>query len=176
MDSGSSCGEISGHAKPINALSVRHQRPFRAISGSDDNLVNLHTAVPFKYKKMISTHSRIVRDVAYSPDGDTFASVGSDGKVILYDGKTGETKGEMDRGGLTSSLVRQSLNGKILKKSLTVGRWHVLGILTRQSWPQQAQMVSSLSVSDRMISKTHVDLSVRGCIDLQNRANIFCWL
>ena len=105
MDSGSSCGEIIGHAKAITALSVRHQRPFRAVSGSDDNSIVLHTAVPFKYDKMISTHSRFVRDVAYSPNGDMFASVASDGKLFFYEGKSGETKGEAERNGATSSLV-----------------------------------------------------------------------
>ena len=105
MDSGSSCGEIAGHAKAITSLSVRYQRPFRAISGSDDNSIILHTAVPFKYDKMISSHSRFVRDVAYSPNGELFASVASDGKMYLYEGKSGEIKGEAARGDATSSLV-----------------------------------------------------------------------
>lgn len=111
MDSGSSCGEIAGHAKAITALSVRHQRPFRAVSGSDDNSVILHTAVPFKYDKMISMHSRFVRDVAYSPNGEMFASVASDGKLFMYEGKGGEVKGEAERAGSTSSLVSPSVIG-----------------------------------------------------------------
>lgn len=86
-------------------MSVRHQRPFRAVSGSDDNSVVFHTAVPFKYDKMISTHNRFVRDVAFSPNGDLFASCASDGKLIFYDGKSGEVKGEAERND-TSSLVR----------------------------------------------------------------------
>ncbi|KIR55360.1 WD-repeat protein [Cryptococcus gattii Ru294] len=105
MDSGSSCGEIAGHAKPITALSIRQQRPFRAVSGSDDNSVIFHTAVPFKYDKMINTHTRFVRDVAFSPNGDLFASVASDGKMFFYEGKTGEVKGEVDRDGSTASLM-----------------------------------------------------------------------
>ncbi|KAL0252340.1 hypothetical protein I308_101729 [Cryptococcus tetragattii IND107] len=105
MDSGSSCGEIAGHAKPITALSIRQQRPFRAVSGSDDNSVIFHTAVPFKYDKMISTHTRFVRDVAFSPNGDLFASVASDGKMFFYEGKAGEVKGEVDRDGSTASLM-----------------------------------------------------------------------
>ena len=34
----------------------------------------------------------------YAPGGDHFASVGSDGKVFLYDGKAGETLGEFSEG------------------------------------------------------------------------------
>lgn len=82
--------------QPITALSVRHQRPFRAVSGSDDNSIVLHTAVPFKYDKIINTHTRFVRDVQFSPDGAVFASVGSDGKLFLYDGKDGTVQKEAD--------------------------------------------------------------------------------
>ncbi|WVQ79093.1 hypothetical protein IAT38_001187 [Cryptococcus sp. DSM 104549] len=105
MESGSSCGEISGHAKPITALAIRHQRPFRAVSGSDDNSLIFHTAVPFKYDKMISTHTRFVRDVAFSPNGELFASVASDGKIFFYEGKTGDVQGEAQREGSTASLM-----------------------------------------------------------------------
>jgi WD repeat-containing protein 1 (actin-interacting protein 1) len=55
LDTGSSAGEITGHAKVfscsarlvtpvieiikkvINAVSIRHQRPFRAVTASDDS-------------------------------------------------------------------------------------------------------------------------------------------
>ena len=36
-----------------------------------------------------------MQDVKFSANGDHFASVGSDAKVFLYDGKTGETIGEL---------------------------------------------------------------------------------
>jgi hypothetical protein len=62
MDSGSSTGEITGHAKAssrvapglsldltvflhgkaINAVSIRHQRPFRAVSAADDATIVFH--------------------------------------------------------------------------------------------------------------------------------------
>jgi WD40 repeat protein len=86
-------------------VSVRHQRPFRAVSGSDDNSVNFHTAVPFKYDKMISTHTRFVRDVAFSPNGELFASAASDGKLFFYEGKTGDVKGEADRAESSSLMA-----------------------------------------------------------------------
>ena len=113
MDSGSTCGEITGHAKAITSLDVRHQRPFRAISGSDDNTVVLHTGVPFKYEKMISQHQRFVQDVRYSSDGELFASVGTDGKLFIYGGKDGEVKGEVKRDSASSLMACSWSEGKI---------------------------------------------------------------
>lgn len=94
-DSGSSTGQISGHSKVINAVSIRCQRPFRAATASDDNSIVFHQGVPFKYDKTIRTHTKFVQDVQFGPSGDHFASVGSDSKIFLYDGKTGETITEL---------------------------------------------------------------------------------
>lgn len=88
------CAVTDDDLQPITSLSIRQQRPFRAVSGSDDKSIVFHTGVPFKYDKIISTHTRFVRDVGFSPNGDLFASVGSDGKIFFYDGKTGDVKSE----------------------------------------------------------------------------------
>ncbi|KAJ9125472.1 hypothetical protein QFC22_000433 [Naganishia vaughanmartiniae] len=95
-DSGSSCGEIQGNSKVINAVSIRYQRPFRAATASDDGAIVFFQGVPFKNDKIIRTHSNFVQDVRFSHSGDHFASVGSDRKLFLYDGKTGETLSEID--------------------------------------------------------------------------------
>ncbi|KAF4618556.1 hypothetical protein D9613_010054 [Agrocybe pediades] len=94
MDTGSSTGEITGHSKVINAVSIRNQRPFRAATAGDDSLIVFHTGAPYKYEKTIRTHTKFVQDVQYSPSGDHFCSVGSDSKIFLYDGKTGDTVAE----------------------------------------------------------------------------------
>ena len=39
----------------------------------------------------IKSHSKFVLSLAYAPSGDHFASTGSDYKVFVYDGKTGES-------------------------------------------------------------------------------------
>ncbi|CAD6886339.1 unnamed protein product [Tilletia controversa] len=95
VDTGSSAGEISGHSKPINAVALKPQRPFRAVTASDDSSLVFYHGVPFKYNATLTTHSRFVQDVSYAPNGERFVSAGSDGKVFVYDGKSGETLFEL---------------------------------------------------------------------------------
>ncbi|RCH82918.1 WD40 repeat-like protein [Rhizopus azygosporus] len=97
FDSLSSVGEITGHTKVINSVSIRHQRPFRAVTASDDLAVSFFHGVPFKFEKTIRDHSRFVHDVKFSPNGDLFASVGADGKIFVYDGKTGDKVDELSQ-------------------------------------------------------------------------------
>lgn len=74
MDSGSSTGEIIGHSKVracgaraaiqrwgvaddagvqvINAVAIRHQRPFRAATAGDDTAIIFHTGAPYKYERV----------------------------------------------------------------------------------------------------------------------------
>ncbi|KAI0078358.1 WD40 repeat-like protein [Panus rudis PR-1116 ss-1] len=99
FDTGSSTGEIMGHNKTINAVSIRHQRPFRAATGADDSTIVFHQGAPYKYVKTIKTHTKFVQDVKYAPSGERFASVGADAKIFIYDGKEGETLTEFTEGG-----------------------------------------------------------------------------
>ncbi|ORZ21130.1 WD40-repeat-containing domain protein [Absidia repens] len=95
FDSLSSVGEITGHSKVINSVSIRQQRPFRAVTASDDMTVAFSHGVPFKFNKTIRDHSNFVHSVQFSPNGDHFASAGADGKIFLYDGKTGDKIDEL---------------------------------------------------------------------------------
>ncbi|XP_064857703.1 WD repeat-containing protein 1-like [Oncorhynchus nerka] len=89
-DTGSSVGEISGHSKVINSVDIKQTRPYRLISGSDDNCGAFFEGPPFKFKFSITDHSRFVNCVRFSPDGNRFCTAGADGQIFLYDGKTGE--------------------------------------------------------------------------------------
>ncbi|KAF7795659.1 hypothetical protein EIP86_006824 [Pleurotus ostreatoroseus] len=105
-DTGSSTGEIIGHSKVINTVAIRHQRPFRAATGSDDGTIVFHQGyfsnssfLRYSYltmdlKQVIKTHTKFVQDIKYAPSGDYFASVGSDSKIFVYDGKTGDVISE----------------------------------------------------------------------------------
>ncbi|KAF8137293.1 WD40-repeat-containing domain protein [Boletus edulis] len=82
-NTGTSTGEITGHSKVINAVSIRPKRPYRAVTADDDALINFHQGTPFKYVKF-------VQDIKYAPNGDLFVSVGSDLKIVLYNGENGD--------------------------------------------------------------------------------------
>ncbi|KAG0052226.1 hypothetical protein BGZ83_002835 [Gryganskiella cystojenkinii] len=94
-DTGSSCGEIMGHSKVVNTVAIRHTRPFRAVTGGDDNTLIFSNGVPFVYNRTIQDHTRFVQEVKFSNNGDMFASVGSDGKIFIYDGKSGDKLKEL---------------------------------------------------------------------------------
>lgn len=49
-ETGTSVGEISGQSKPINSCDFRPARPFRIITGSEDNTIAVFEGPPFKFK------------------------------------------------------------------------------------------------------------------------------
>jgi WD40 repeat protein len=94
-ETGTSVGEISGQSKPINSCDFRPARPFRLITGSEDNTIAVFEGPPFKFKMTKQDHTRFVQAVRYSPSGNLFASAGFDGKVYLYDGTSSDLVGEI---------------------------------------------------------------------------------
>lgn len=104
-DSGNSVGEISGHSSQINCVSIRQQRPLRAATGSDDTSLVFYHGAPFKFNTSLrGQHNRFVFGTAFAPDGSLFASVGADRRIWLYDGRTGEAKGQIGDGVHTGSI------------------------------------------------------------------------
>jgi WD40 repeat protein len=90
-DSGNSVGEISGHSKAVNSVSIRQQRPLRAATVSDDGTMCFLHGAPFKFAaKSAGVHKGFVMATAFSPDGTFLVTVGADRGIQLYDGKTGE--------------------------------------------------------------------------------------
>lgn len=94
-ETGTSVGEISGHSRTINSCDFRPCRPFRIVTGGEDNLICYLNGPPFKFTGQLEDHSKYVQTVRYSPKGDLFASGGFDGKIILYDGNTMEKVAEL---------------------------------------------------------------------------------
>ncbi|KAI7887352.1 WD40 repeat-like protein [Lichtheimia hyalospora FSU 10163] len=136
FDTLSSVGEITGHSKIVNSVSIRQQRPFRAVTASDDMTVVFYHGVPFKYNKTIRDHTRFIHAVEFSPSGDHFVSVGADGKIFLYDGKSGDKIDE-----LTSD---SSHTGSIFSVSWSPDSTHLLtssGDCTAKIWDVAAKSV-----------------------------------
>ncbi|KAG7229568.1 hypothetical protein INR49_012583 [Caranx melampygus] len=69
-DSGSSVGEVSGHAKLINSVDIRQKRPYRLATASDDTCGSFYEGPP--------------------SNGSRFVTAGADGQIFVYDGGNGE--------------------------------------------------------------------------------------
>ncbi|KAJ5101495.1 hypothetical protein NUU61_003717 [Penicillium alfredii] len=139
-DSGNTVGEIYGHTQQINSVSIKPQRPLRAAAAGDDKKLVFYHGAPFKFNMGIGDkHSNYIYGVGFSPDGSNLASVGADRKIWLYDGKTGETKGQIGEGEHKGSIFGLSWSKDSRKfvtasADRTVKIWDVEAGKTTQSW------------------------------------------
>uniref|UniRef100_A0A914VLH2 Actin-interacting protein 1 n=1 Tax=Plectus sambesii TaxID=2011161 RepID=A0A914VLH2_9BILA len=95
FDTGTSNGNLSGQSRSMSSIDFRPTRPYRLISGSEDNSVAIFEGPPFKFKTLFHEHSRFVHCVRYRPDGALFASAGADGKVVIFEGGEGAVQGQL---------------------------------------------------------------------------------
>lgn len=157
-DSGNSVGEVSGHSKVINSVSLRQQRPLRAATVSDDgSLCFLHGA-PFKFaSKAAGLHKGYIYGVAFSPDGSSLVSVGADRRIQMYDGKTGEPAvqigGEAHAGSIFAvSWSRDSKRFVTASADQTVKLWDVEAGKAVETWRFGEEGV--VSVPDQQVGVT----------------------
>ena len=88
-DSGSSVGDISGATKRVVSVAFRPKRPFKIAAASEDFTVSFFEGPPFAFAGAKHKHGNYANCVRFSEDGTLFASVGSDGFGVVYDGGTG---------------------------------------------------------------------------------------
>ena len=88
-DSGSSVGDISGATKRVVSVAFRPKRPFKIAAASEDFTVSFFEGPPFAFAGAKHKHGNYANCVRFSEDGTLFASVGSDGYGVVYDGGTG---------------------------------------------------------------------------------------
>ncbi|CAO2654361.1 Nn.00g110940.m01.CDS01 [Neocucurbitaria sp. VM-36] len=149
-DSGNSVGEISGHSSQINCVSIRQQRPLRATTGSDDTSLVFYHGAPFKFNTSLrGQHNRFVFGTAFAPDGSVFASVGADMRIWLYDGKTGEAKGQIGEGVHTGSIfgiswAKDSKRFVTASADQTVRIWDPEAGKAIQTWRMGEEGVASI--------------------------------
>lgn len=153
-DSGNTVGEISGHSSQINCVSVRQQRPLRAATGSDDTSLGFYHGAPFKFNASLKKHNRFVYGVAFSPDGASLVSVGADKQIWLFDGRTGEARGQIGanehRGSIFSvSWAKDSRSFATSSADQTVKIWDVEAGKVVQSWRMGEE--GSVSIPDHQV-------------------------
>lgn len=153
-DSGNSVGEISGHSSQINTVSIRQQRPLRAMTGSDDTSLVFYHGAPFKFNTSLRKHQRFVYGVAFSPDGSSIVSVGADKNIFLYDGKTGEAKSDIGSGEHKGSVfavswARDSKRFVTSSADQTVKIWDAEAGKAIQTWRMGEE--GKVSIADHQV-------------------------
>ncbi|KUL88963.1 hypothetical protein ZTR_03582 [Talaromyces verruculosus] len=139
-DSGNTVGEIYGHTRAINSVSIRQQRPLRAAAAGDDTSLVFYHGAPFKFNTAIrGKHNKFIYGTAFSPDGSQLVSVGADSRIWLYDGKTGEPTtsiGENEHKGSIFGVSWSKDSRKFATASAdrTVKLWDVEAGKATQTW------------------------------------------
>ncbi|KAK6505039.1 WD40 repeat-like protein [Arthrobotrys musiformis] len=137
-DTGNSIGEISGHSNIVNTVAIKPTRPYRAATGGDDNSIVFYHGPPFKFNTAHrAQHTNFVQGLSFSPDGTHLVSVGSDRKIFLWDGKTGDPVSEIkdSEKGHTGSIFGVSWNADA-KRFVTASADRTVKI-----WDLEAQKV-----------------------------------
>lgn len=112
-DTGNACGTVEGHIKRAIACAIKPTRPFRAVTAGEDNQIVAYEGPPYKKHHILKTHERYPNKVTFHPSGDHLLSVGSDTKIIVYEGKDlTETRQISDeKEGHTGSIYSACFNG-----------------------------------------------------------------
>lgn len=86
-DSGNACGTVEGHIKRAISCALKPCRPFKAVTAGEDNMIVAYSGPPYKKTHILKDHERYPNKVQFHPSGEWLVSVGSDSKIIVYDGK-----------------------------------------------------------------------------------------
>lgn len=86
-DTANACGTVEGHIKRIISCAVKKDRPFRAVTAGEDNSLVCYYNAPYKKDHILKNHERYPNKVQFSPNSDHLVSVGSDGKIFVYEAK-----------------------------------------------------------------------------------------
>eukprot|EP01134_Creolimax_fragrantissima_P003697 CFRG3697T1 len=175
VDTGSSVGSITGHAKAINSIDMKPCRPYRVITASEDCSSGFYEGPPFKFSHSNSDHTKFVQVARYSPDGTTYVTASSDGRIFKYDGKTGQKTGEIGNpahSGSVMSLAWSPDSSELLSVSAdkTAIIWKVAdGSLVTEF--KFGETVDDQQVGCLWTAKEIITLSLSGAVNYLDRQN-----
>lgn len=100
-DTANTIGNVNFHSQRMLSCDYKPSRPFRIVTTGEDNAVALFNGPPFSYDSKADpacrdVHTRYPNKVRYNPSGDNYISVGSDKKIVMFDGKSGEKVKEFE--------------------------------------------------------------------------------
>jgi WD40 repeat protein len=90
VETGVGVGEVSAVVANLTTCSFRPDKPYKLMVGGEEFNVKVYDGPPYQFTCSQKSHTNFVNQVKYSPDGGLVVSVGSDRKIVVYNGNTGE--------------------------------------------------------------------------------------
>jgi WD40 repeat protein len=175
-DTGNSAGEMTGHTKRVRSISYKPSRPFKVMTGGEDMRTLFYAGPPFKLDHSNAPHTNFVNCVRYSSNGNKIISVGSDKKIQLYDGTTGQPEGEINNaheGGIYSASF--SPDGSFFvtaSADKTLKLWNTSTLALEQTFVCGADpQLGDMQVACLWHKESILSVSLNGNINVFSRAN-----
>lgn len=89
-DSSNAIGQITNNSKKLLSVAFKPSRPFKIATVSEEKQMCFYEGPPFKFVKSDRTHTNYPNCVRFNPEGSLFATCGSDRKIVIYDGTSGD--------------------------------------------------------------------------------------
>lgn len=105
VNSGATVGDLGGHSGRVQSVDFKPSRPFRAITGSEDQKTNFYAGPPFKFGHSTEVHTGNINCVRYNHKGTLYCTIGSDKQGFIFDGKEGKQVGTMGPEGMHTATV-----------------------------------------------------------------------
>lgn len=77
--------DLLNHNRNILTAAFKNTKPYRMITGSEDNSIIISEGPPFRYLSTKKEHSNFVTCIKFSPDYTQYATVGFDKKINIWD-------------------------------------------------------------------------------------------
>lgn len=170
-DTGSAVGEMLGQNKRVQSVAYKPNRPFRIMSGGEDMRTIFYAGPPFKLDHSNATHTNFVNAVRYAPNGSKVASVGTDKKIQLYDGATGQPTGDVvnahDGGIYGVAFSPDSANFVTASADKTLKVWAVEGIAHQSTLtPSADPQLGDAQVTVNWHKDSIISVSLNGTVNV----------
>lgn len=169
-------GDLKGHSMRALSCAFKPNRPYKILTGSEDNSMNLFSLPGWNLVKASKQHKGFVNCVRISPDGTHFVSVGADKSVQIGSVESGEIvkaiEGAHDGSVYSIAWFEDSARFATCSADKTVKIWSVDGNCLSVLSVSQSPTVEDMQLGVAKLKGFLVSVSLCGTINVWDEKSL----